>query len=280
MEMCGRHLVESVNGKRQLVFPFLDCVSYKLFRIGPILSVHLVIFNFFFFQRMFICFLMKMIYINNKHCEKSADAVCYRITWKNNDERHQALMRHLELHIKRQPGVFLHSLGNWCLSLMPCASLTGWMLWFGSQMTRFIFFFSFQADILPIKSSMTTTENSSGSIRPDRDASLWTETSSWNTLAMRFIPPKYWETHSEIGFCTAGCIDGGTNNCLKHVIESGCQLLESVLVIYGNSNGQQATGLELLKRLCCNLAKIKYQFKGQLSLIFNRTLSKMCLTGA
>lgn len=83
VETCGRHLLESVNGKRQLVYLFLDCVSYKLLRIGPMLSVHLVIFNFFFFsffQRMFICFLMKMIYINNKHCEKSADAVCYRIT--------------------------------------------------------------------------------------------------------------------------------------------------------------------------------------------------------
>lgn len=97
---------------------------------------------------------------------------------------------------------------------------------------------------------------------------------------MIFIPTKYWETHSEIGFYTAGCIDGGTNNCLKHVTESGCQFLESVLVIYGNSNGQQATGLELLKRLCCSLAKIKYQFKGQLSLIFTQTLNKTCLTGA
>lgn len=134
MEMCSRHLLESVNGKRQLVFPSLDCVRSKLLRTGPMLSFHLVIFNFnffFFLKRMFICFLMKMIYINNKHCEKSADAARYRITWKNNDERHQALMRHLELHIKRQPGVFLHSLGNWCLSLMPCASLRGWRLWFG-----------------------------------------------------------------------------------------------------------------------------------------------------
>ena len=97
---------------------------------------------------MFICFLMKMIYINNKHCDESTDAVCCRITWKNNDERRQALMRHLELHIKRQPGVFLHSLGNWCLSLMPCASLKGWRLWFGCQMGRFFlffFFFSFSA---------------------------------------------------------------------------------------------------------------------------------------
>lgn len=50
MEMCGRHLVELVNGKRQLVFPFLDCVSYKLLRIGPMLSVHLVIFNLIFLK--------------------------------------------------------------------------------------------------------------------------------------------------------------------------------------------------------------------------------------
>ena len=49
MEMCGRHLLESINGKRQLVFPFLDCVTYKLLKIGPMLSFHLVIFNFFFF---------------------------------------------------------------------------------------------------------------------------------------------------------------------------------------------------------------------------------------
>jgi len=55
---------------------------------------------------MFICFWMEMIYINNKRCEKSADAMCFRITRKNNDERHHALMRHLELHLKRQPGVF------------------------------------------------------------------------------------------------------------------------------------------------------------------------------
>lgn len=133
------HLLESVKGKRQLVSPLLDCLSYKLLRIGPMLSLHLVLFNFilfFFFKRMFICFLMKMIYINNKHCKKSADAVCCRITWKNNDERHRALMRHLESHIKRQPGVF-HSLGNWCLSLMPRASLKGWMLWFGCQMGIF-----------------------------------------------------------------------------------------------------------------------------------------------
>lgn len=50
VEMSGRHLLESVNGKRQLVFPFLDCLSYKLRRIGPMLSVHLVIFNFNFFK--------------------------------------------------------------------------------------------------------------------------------------------------------------------------------------------------------------------------------------
>ena len=144
MEMCGRHLLESVNGKWQLVFPFLDCGCYKLLRIGPVLPVQLVIpyFVFFcFFQRMFISFLMKMIYINNKQCEKSADAVCYRVTWKNNDERHQALMRHLELHIKRQPGVFLHSLGNWSLSLMPFTSLKGWMLWFVCQMGHFVVVF-------------------------------------------------------------------------------------------------------------------------------------------
>ena len=125
-------------------FHFFDCVSYKLLRIGLVLSPHLVIFNFiFFFSSMFICFLMKMIYINNKHCDESTDAVCCRITWKNNDERRQALMRHLELHIKRQPGVFLHSLGNWCLSLMPCASLKGWRLWFGCQMGRFFLLFFF-----------------------------------------------------------------------------------------------------------------------------------------
>lgn len=138
LEMRGRHLLESVNGKRQLVFPIFDCVRSKYLRIGPMLSPHLVIFEMAevpaLFQSMFICVLMKMIYINNKHCERSADAVCYRITWKNNDERHQALMRHLELHIKRQPGVFLHSLGNWCLSLMLCALLKGWLPCFGYQM--------------------------------------------------------------------------------------------------------------------------------------------------
>lgn len=32
-------------------------------------------------------------------------------------------MRHLELHIKTQPGVFLHSWVNWSLSLMLCMSL-------------------------------------------------------------------------------------------------------------------------------------------------------------
>lgn len=73
----------------------------------------------------------------------------------------------------------------------------------------------------------SSTENSSGSIRPDRDASLWTETSiyisTWNTLAVRFVPPKNWETNSEIGFYTAGCIEKATDNCLKYVIESGCQ---------------------------------------------------------
>lgn len=74
--------------------------------------------------------LMKVIYINNKHYESSADAVCCRITWKNNDERHQVLMRHLELHIKRQPGVFLHSWVNWSLSLMLCMSLKWQMPWF------------------------------------------------------------------------------------------------------------------------------------------------------
>lgn len=136
-----RRLLESVNGKRQQVFPFFDCISYKLLRIGPVLSPPCDFQFHFFFSSMFICFLMKMIYINNKHCEESTDAVCCRITWKNNDERRQALMRHLELHIKRQPGVFLHSLGNWCLSLMPCASLKGSRLWFGCQMGRFFFFF-------------------------------------------------------------------------------------------------------------------------------------------
>lgn len=39
-------------------------------------------------------------------------------------------MRHLELHIKRQPGVFLHSWVNWSLSLMLCMSLKWQMPWF------------------------------------------------------------------------------------------------------------------------------------------------------
>lgn len=138
-------------------------------------------FQFHLFQWMFIHCLMKMIYINNKHCEKSADAVCYRITWKNNDERHQALMRHLELHIKRQPGVFLHSLGNWCLSLMPgascwkdgCCDLVA--KWEDVVFEPYLIFFL----LMP------------GAFRLDRDASLWTETLiHFSSLAMRCVPPK------------------------------------------------------------------------------------------
>lgn len=56
MEMCGRHLLESVNGKRQLVVPFLDCVSSKLLRIEPMLSFHLVIFNFIFLKDVYLLF--------------------------------------------------------------------------------------------------------------------------------------------------------------------------------------------------------------------------------
>lgn len=124
MKMCRWHLLESVNGKRQLVL-IVEVLHSSALGQCRLFTLCFSIF-FFFFKRMFICFFMKMIYINNKHWRKSAAAVCCRITWKNNDERHRALMRHLESHIKRQPGVFPHTLGNRCLSLMPCGSLKGW----------------------------------------------------------------------------------------------------------------------------------------------------------
>ena len=80
---------------------------------------------------------METICINNKQCEQSADAVYRRITWKNNDERHHALMKHLVRRIKRQPGAFPGSLGNRCLFLMLWASLKTCMgvPWFGYQIT-------------------------------------------------------------------------------------------------------------------------------------------------
>ena len=89
--------------------------------------------------------------------------MCYIIIWKNNDERHQALMRHLELHIKREPGVSLHSLGNWCLSscLVPCWQdgccdlVAKWDNFFLSLTCIWNVAYKF------LKSSMTTIENSS-----------------------------------------------------------------------------------------------------------------------
>lgn len=56
IEMCGRHLLESVDRKKQLVFPFLDCKSYKLLRIRQMLSLHLVIFNFIFLKDVYLLF--------------------------------------------------------------------------------------------------------------------------------------------------------------------------------------------------------------------------------
>jgi hypothetical protein len=80
---------------------------------------------------------METICINNKQCEQSADAVYRRITWKNNDERHHALMKHLVRRIKMQPGAFPGSLGNRCFFLMLWASLKTCMgvPWFGYQIT-------------------------------------------------------------------------------------------------------------------------------------------------
>lgn len=122
MQMCeveGRDLNTALNDKKTLGVS----VSCSKLRSGPcsLFTCWFMLLNFFL-PKLLICFLMKMICMN-KHCERSTDAVCDRITWKNNDERHPALMRHLELQIKRQPGLFLRSVGNCCLSSAPFASL-------------------------------------------------------------------------------------------------------------------------------------------------------------
>lgn len=54
-----RHLLESVNGKRQQVFPFFDCISYKLLRIGPVLSPPCDFQFHFFFHRCLFAFWWK-----------------------------------------------------------------------------------------------------------------------------------------------------------------------------------------------------------------------------
>lgn len=180
-----------------------------------------------------------MIYINNKHCEESTDAVCCRITWKNNDERRQALMRHLELHIKRQPGVFLHSLGHWCLSLMPCASLKGSRLWFGCQMGRFFFFFLSHFQLCLIFCIFLNVEvfydfKYRKLIRqhPTRPR-CFTVNGKFNLdfmmiFGFEICSLQKLETNSMIGFYTAGCIEYGTANFLKHVIEGGFQFYSPV----------------------------------------------------
>lgn len=120
MKMCCRHLLQSGSGKQQLLFPLLDCLSHKLLNIGPMESFPAESINLFVFlggggsaiswkMSAYMCFDVK-IYPNNS--VGSCRCCALRITWKNNDERHRPLMRHLELHIKRQPGAFLRSLGN------------------------------------------------------------------------------------------------------------------------------------------------------------------------
>lgn len=134
-------------------------------------------FNIFFSKGVYLLF-DEVIYINNKQCEKSADAVCYRITWKNNDERHQVLMRHLEMHIKRQPGVFLHSLANWCLSLLPWASLQVWIAVIRLPTGKMIFSSSFWAlfDSFPINGRSLRWLQSTNNSSDHTKIYNWTET--------------------------------------------------------------------------------------------------------
>lgn len=268
--MCVWRLLAPVNGQRRLEFHLLHCVSYALFRIGPTMSFRLVIsqFQYFFFPKGVYLLFDEVIYINNKQCEKSADAVCYRITWKNNDERHQVLMRHLEMHIKRQPGVFLHSLGNWCLSLLPWASLQEWIAVIRLPTGKMIFFFpSFWAlfDSFPINGRslrwLQSTKNSSDHTKIYNCEQKLNYNSSWNTLAMRFVLPKYQETITEIGFYAAGC-----RKQLRHQqLSTSCDwermlLLVCVGYLRWLELTASNTGLELHQRTGCTLAKIKYQF--------------------
>lgn len=73
-KMCRWHLLESVNGKRQLVLPLLDCLSSELLSIGPMSSLHLVLFNFIFF------FFQKDVYLrfheNDLHKQQTLEEEC------------------------------------------------------------------------------------------------------------------------------------------------------------------------------------------------------------
>lgn len=85
--------------------------------------------------------------------------------------------------------------------------------------------------------------------------------SSWNTLAMRFVLPKYQETITEIGFYAAGC-----RKQLRHQqLSTSCDwermlLLVCVGYLRWLELTASNTGLELHQRTGCTLAKIKYQF--------------------
>lgn len=91
---------------------------------------------------------------------------------------------------------------------------------------------------------------------------------------------KHLETQSESGFNAACCVERKPQQLSKICDWEWMPVLWPVLVIYGASKWQKTTGWGLLMRLCCNLAKIKYQFKGQLSVIFTLTRNKTRLTGA
>lgn len=160
----------------------------------------------------------------------------------------------------------MYSFTPWEIGACPCClepHCKSELLWFGCQLERWFFFPLF--DSFPINGRslrwLQSTKNSSDHTKIYNCEQKLNYNSSWNTLAMRFVLPKYQETITEIGFYAAGC-----RKQLRHQqLSTSCDwermlLLVCVGYLRWLELTASNTGLELHQRTGCTLAKIKYQF--------------------